>query len=127
MKATIDQLRNVRKKLARSMIVKSNGYRYLGIFGCPKNIAHLVPCVHVRVELNPTGFGTLTSRFDVFVDFHGPLGLDIDHAEAYEKAARAAVRKAKWAKKIVDGLEWEESIILEEIRRNQVNAKEIQW
>ena len=96
----------VRGALRRAMDSKDKaGFNFRSVFGCESNVAYYTPNIMVRVELRHTEDIQMFA-FQVFVDFHLPNGADIESAEHFLKATQAAVRKARWARSVVDGLEW---------------------
>lgn len=115
MTATAEQLRDVRKRLARAMGVKSGGFRYESVFGCDDRVKHYTPYVSVLVRLEHSRDSDL-GHFEVLVDFHLPLGASVDQADHFKKATIAAVKKAKWAESVVGGLEWDlDAVVGEEV------------
>ena len=114
MSATSEQLAAARRRLARGMIPRTGGFHYESIFGCEDSVKSYTPHVCVRVELRFVEGRFGMSYFMVRVDFHLPLGADLESAEHFKKATIAAVKKAKWAENVVGGLEFHRDVVMAE-------------
>jgi hypothetical protein len=112
MSGTAEQLEAVRRRLARGMIPRTGGFHYESIFGCEDRVKSYTPYVCVRVGLRFVEGRHEMNRYVVCVDFHLPLGADIESAEHFKKATNDAVRKAKWAESVVGGLEFHLDVIM---------------
>jgi len=112
MSATSDQLKAVRKRLDRGMTPCFGGFRYQSVYGCEPGTEFLNPHILVRVELRHVEGNWDCSKFFVWVDYHLPLGADVESAELFKKAVLSATKKAKWAQGVVNGLEWHRKIIM---------------
>jgi hypothetical protein len=106
-------LKETRAKLRRRFSPTDKaGFGYEAVFGCERNRAFCSPNVLVRVELRTSTDNSDVFRFEVFVDFHLPVGADVESAEHFNKAVQGATRKARWARGLVDGLEWSREELL---------------
>ena len=108
-RSTAQILVDIRKRLARNMLVRIGGFEYQSLFGCNadarSSLSPSVPHIAVRVELRR--FVADDFRFDAFVDFHLPVAASIKEAEDFKRATSNAVKKAKWAQDLVRGLIWD--------------------
>ena len=119
----IDHLKIIASKFKRNLDVLYDNWSYTKIFGCSKAQSHYMSFVRLRVEMR--AINNNEYKFFVFVDFHLPIAVDYELAEHYKKATNSAVRKAKWAKKLVDGYVWsrEEVMILENLKKKNKNGQ----
>lgn len=99
-----ESLKIVKAKLRRRMDSRDTGFIYESTFGADKRETHYMPHVLVRVELRSIGDGFY--RFEVFVDFHLPIGVDIENIKYFNGAVQSATKKALWAHKIISGFKW---------------------
>lgn len=98
-------LKEIRARLRRRLTARSaGGFEYEALFGCDKKVAFCTPHVLVRVELRHQKEDFFC--FKTFIDFHLPIGADIESAKLFKEATIAAVRKARWATDLVEGLQW---------------------
>lgn len=111
MSGTVDQLEIIRFRLSRGMITRTGGFHYESIFGCEDRVKSYTPNVCVRVDLRAIEDRHDMMRFKVRVDFHLPLGANIESAEHFKQATIAAVKKAKWAERVIGGFEFHRDVI----------------
>lgn len=103
----IYSLEKIRGKLKRAFDTHDqHGFSYESIFGCPKDQSMNLPHVSVRVELRPRHNVLSVYQFYVFVDFCLYPGMRVPEAEMAHKAVSAAMKKARWAEKLVSGHTW---------------------
>lgn len=103
----------IRGALRRGLTLRDGGFIYDRAFGCDRDQTSIYQHVLVRVELRVVEeTGAERFAFRVFVDFHFPVGADVESAEHFRKATNSAVRKARWAHELVDGLTWHRSEIM---------------
>jgi len=101
------ELARIQKRLRRGMTAYGVGdFDFRSVFGCHPDESFLRPHVFVRVELNSVKERSGWYSFQVFVDFSLPVGATVEQAQRFDKAVRAAVKKARWARGVVDGWEW---------------------
>jgi hypothetical protein len=87
------------------MVRRDKGFVFESVYGCERSET-FSPHVLLRVELRSVENDPLLYKFVVFVDFHLPVKADVESAEVFDKMVRSAVKKAKWARDVVAGLEW---------------------
>lgn len=117
-RSTAKQLVQVRRRLAREMLVRVGGFEYESIFGTgvplSGGISPSISHVAVRVELRSPGGGGLNVpyHFQVLVDFHLPMGASLKEAEHFRRATNNAVKRAEWAQDLVRGLAWDDKTVM---------------
>lgn len=103
---TAAELKQVRKRLRRALTqLDTSGWRFEQVFACKPSEASLNPYIRLRVELRFETNELL--KYHVWVDYHLPLGAEIEDVERFKKAVIAASRKALWAHALVDELRWQ--------------------
>lgn len=100
------RLKSIRKKLKSKMTELSDGYVFIFYSLWDDTLQpSCQPSVTVRVELKLIDFDRRLFGFGVNLDFHFGVGMTVADTEKLKQVMNKAIRKAKWAEKVVSGFE----------------------
>lgn len=108
-RSAVQKLIEIRRQLAKNMLVRTGGFEYESIFGCGATACSGIPHIAVRVMFRSLKDSDLNApyHFKVLVDFYLPEGATVKEAEHFRRATNNAVKRAEWAEELVRGHAWD--------------------